>query len=164
MSLSWEESYVGQIRALAGDDRVLMAMGARCVVRDDAGRVLLIRRADNGAWAMPAGTMELGETIRDCAVREVREETGLEVTELTPFGIHSRLGHHGPNIYGHTYQYVTLLCRIDAYTGSLARETDETTDAVFVAAGELPPGIAPSVARTLAALADFEATGRFALD
>jgi 8-oxo-dGTP pyrophosphatase MutT (NUDIX family) len=50
---------MGQLRILAGDERTLILVGARCVVRDGDGRVLLIKRSDNGEWALPAGSMEL---------------------------------------------------------------------------------------------------------
>lgn len=46
------------------------------------GRVLLIRRGKSpmrGRWSLPGGRQELGETVREAAVREVREETGLEI-------------------------------------------------------------------------------------
>ena len=85
VSQSWAESYMGQLRTLAGDQHTLMLLGAGCVVRDEAGRVLLVKRSDNGAWALPAGSMELGETMRECAIREVREETG-----LVPLAMHGR--------------------------------------------------------------------------
>ena len=49
------------------------------VVTDAEGRILLVHRVDNGLWALPGGGMELGESIEDCAVREVKEETGLSV-------------------------------------------------------------------------------------
>src|SRR5882672_5929380 len=44
------------------------------------GRWLLIRRADTGTWALPGGTLEWGEPIRRCIVRELREETNAEPT------------------------------------------------------------------------------------
>ncbi|TLZ43817.1 MAG: NUDIX domain-containing protein [Methanobacteriota archaeon] len=47
-------------------------------------RVLLLRRTDEGFWCLPKGKMERGETARDTAVREVREETGLRVKLLNP--------------------------------------------------------------------------------
>jgi 8-oxo-dGTP diphosphatase len=52
------------------------------VVRDDAGRLLLIRRGhepSRGLWSLPGGRVEPGETLEQAVVREVREETGLDV-------------------------------------------------------------------------------------
>ena len=164
MALSWEESYFGQLRALAGTGRTLISVGARCVLRDGAGRVLLIRRSDNGTWALPAGMMELGESLRDCAVREVREETGLLARELTPFAIYTRAPAAGPDMYGHTYQHITMTVRIDAYEGELLRATDETTDAGWFAPHALPGPLREGVRRSLTDLAAFETAGTFTLE
>jgi ADP-ribose pyrophosphatase YjhB (NUDIX family) len=56
--------------------------GGSAVVTDDQGRILLQQRSDNGNWALPGGTMDIGETLPSAVVREVREETGLDV-EIT---------------------------------------------------------------------------------
>jgi ADP-ribose pyrophosphatase YjhB (NUDIX family) len=62
-------------------------MPERIVVRvfvlvvDDAGCVLAHAR-DSGPWSLPGGAMELGESVEDCAHREVLEETGVELTDL----------------------------------------------------------------------------------
>src|SRR6476661_5687726 len=55
------------------------------VVVDEAGRVLVIQRRDNGAWEAPGGILEPGETFEQGVIREVREETGItvEVERLT---------------------------------------------------------------------------------
>jgi ADP-ribose pyrophosphatase YjhB (NUDIX family) len=162
VSISWADSYVGQLRALAGD-RTLMFVGARAVVRDNASRVLLIRRSDNGQWAMPAGAMELGESIADCAVREVREETGLRALRVCAFALYTGPDRTHTNMYGHRYQIFTTAFRVDEWDGELARVTDETTDADFFHRADFPAPLSASVNETLADLDVFEQTNRLIL-
>jgi ADP-ribose pyrophosphatase YjhB (NUDIX family) len=161
-SISWAESYLGQLRALAGD-RTLLFVGARAVVRDTAGRVLLIERADNGYWALPAGAMELGESIAQCAIREVREETGLTVTAVTPFAMYTGPDRTFTNMYGDTYQLFVVAFRVDTWEGDLLPSTDETTGAGFFPAETLPAPLSSTVPETLADLATFERTGQIVL-
>ncbi|RKN48463.1 NUDIX domain-containing protein [Micromonospora endolithica] len=162
MSISWAESYVGQLRALAGD-RTLMFVGARAVVRNTAGRVLLIRRSDNGQWALPAGAMELGESIADCAVREVREETGLRALRVSAFALYTGPDRTSTNMYGHTYQIFTTAFQVEEWDGELLRVTDETIDAGFFPRHQLPGPLSASVPETLADLDVFEQTNRLLL-
>ncbi|HEY8472713.1 MAG TPA: NUDIX domain-containing protein [Natronosporangium sp.] len=162
MTVPWSESYFGQLRALAGD-RVLLLTASRVVVRDDAGRLLLIRRADNGHWSLPAGAMELGESITDCAVRELYEETGLRATAVTPFAMYTGPDYTHRNLYGDTYQHFVVLFRVDEWHGELVRKTDETIDAGFFADDEWPEPISRTVHESIADLSTFEATGRLVL-
>jgi 8-oxo-dGTP diphosphatase len=46
---------------------------------DSCGNILLLRRKDNDKWTMPGGTLDFGESLTSCAIREVREETGLHI-------------------------------------------------------------------------------------
>jgi ADP-ribose pyrophosphatase YjhB (NUDIX family) len=62
---------------------------ASAVVADQAGAILLIERTDNGLWTIPGGGMEVGETIAQTAIREVKEETGLDVAIQRLVGIYS---------------------------------------------------------------------------
>jgi ADP-ribose pyrophosphatase YjhB (NUDIX family) len=156
---AWSESYFGQLRALAGD-RTLLLTATRTVVRDSSGRLLLIRRSDNGVWSVPAGAMELGESVTECAARELSEETGLQATELTPFALHTGPGYIQRNMFGDTYQHFVVLFRVDRWHGELVRQTDETTDAGFFPAGEPPEPVSRTVAETLADLSAYEASGR----
>jgi ADP-ribose pyrophosphatase YjhB (NUDIX family) len=54
-----------------------MVPSVNVVVTNDAGEILLIRRSDNDNWALPGGAIDLGETLTQAAIREVKEETGI---------------------------------------------------------------------------------------
>lgn len=66
-----------------------LVVAVAVVVVDDGGRVLMIERTDNGKWALPGGAQELGESVRDAAVRETREETGIDIEVDGVVGIYS---------------------------------------------------------------------------
>jgi len=70
--------YVRKLRAHVGHDLLLLP-GASAIVHDESGRVLLVRRGDNGRWSLPAGMIDPGEQPADAVVREVLEETGVRV-------------------------------------------------------------------------------------
>jgi len=58
-------------------------------VINEAGDLLLIRRTDNGNWALPGGAIDLGESVAQAAVRETLEETGIECEVTGIVGIYS---------------------------------------------------------------------------
>ncbi|WP_052357438.1 NUDIX domain-containing protein [Actinomadura welshii] len=59
------------------------------VVEDDKGEILMIRRTDNDNWALPGGAIDLGESVTQAAIRETKEETGIEVEITDLVGIFS---------------------------------------------------------------------------
>ena len=61
-----------------------IAPSVNVVVENGRGEILLIRRSDNDNWALPGGAIDLGESMTQAAVREVKEETGIdcEITGL----------------------------------------------------------------------------------
>ncbi len=59
------------------------------VVVNDAGEILMIRRTDNDNWAVPGGAIDLGESVAQAAVRETREESGIECEITGLVGIYS---------------------------------------------------------------------------
>ena len=134
---SFEESYLGQLRKLVGH-RKLITPAASAVVRDDSGRVLLIRRRDNLEWAFPAGGMELDESVYDCVVREVKEETGLDVVSATLFAIYSGARFAGKDMWDNYYQLLIFRFSVDEWSGTLVTETDETVDARFFPVDQVP--------------------------
>ena len=75
--------------AVGPETRVRLGVGI--FIRDEQGWVLLEQRADCGWWGLPGGKLEVGETISQTAVREVKEETGLDIDVVRLIGIYSEL-------------------------------------------------------------------------
>jgi 8-oxo-dGTP pyrophosphatase MutT (NUDIX family) len=63
------------------------------VVTNDAGQILLIQRTDNDNWALPGGAIDLGESLPQAAIRETREETGIDCQITGLSGIYTDPGH-----------------------------------------------------------------------
>ena len=152
----YAQSYLGQLRQVIGK-RKIHSVGARAIVQDEDGRVLLVKRGDNGRWVMPAGGLELDEAILDCCKREVYEETGLTVENATLIAIYSDPRYSFVTAYGDPYQMVSFVFRVDAWSGELALETDETTAIRFFALDELPE-LSPLYQETLQDLHAFDGT------
>jgi len=161
VALTWAESYLGRVRSSVGDADTILFVGARGVILDERNRLLLIQRSDNHRWAIPAGAMELGESMEDCAIREVWEETGLRATSLTPFVFHTSYTY--TNEWGHTYQQILMTFRIHTWEGELLTVTDESVDAGFFPLDALPGPKSMIIDEVLADLATYEATGRMVL-
>ena len=152
---SYEESYLGRTRKLIGKEKIIVT-GARAVIRDQDNRILFIRRRDNGLWAMPAGSQELGESILDCLKREVREESGLNVISATPIAIYSNLSI--VTAYGDPYQLFLVQFLVDEWSGELIAETDETIDARFFSPDELPGNIPDYYHKSLTDIQNYDGT------
>jgi 8-oxo-dGTP diphosphatase len=69
-------------------------VGAFVIIRDDEGRVLVSRRADSGWYNLPGGGVEPDESVPEGLIREVREETGLEIEVGRLVGLYSKPQKH----------------------------------------------------------------------
>ena len=74
--------YIHELRKLTGSRKLILNCSGVVIEKD--GKVLFQRRSDNGKWGLIGGLVEMNETYAQAAVREAREETGLEV-KLTSF-------------------------------------------------------------------------------
>ncbi len=70
--------YVKYIRSLVGNNKIIMNAGA-AIIYNDKNEILLQLRGDDHFWGLPGGIMEMGETPKETAIREVYEETGYHV-------------------------------------------------------------------------------------
>lgn len=134
MTVSYEASYEGQLRRFVGS-RKLVLPSVRAVIRDEEGRLLFVRRRDDGTWAMPAGGLELDEAPLDALRREVREETGLQVESAVLLAVDSFTG---TNQWGNTAHRLVFVFLVDRWSGDLQVAGDETLDARFFALHETP--------------------------
>jgi ADP-ribose pyrophosphatase YjhB (NUDIX family) len=107
-----------------------LVVGSSTIVVDEAGRILLHRRSDSGNWALPGGTMDIGETFAESAIREVKEETGFDVRIERIVGIYSDPGHVFAYEDGEVRQEFSI-CLACTITGGELRVSSESTDVRF---------------------------------
>jgi len=101
---------------------------ASAVVIDDRGRVLLGKRADNGLWTIPGGAMDPGETIAATAIRETKEETGIDVEVTRLVGIYSDPNHVIAYADGEVRQQFSVCFACRPTGGDLHAQRSEVTD------------------------------------
>ncbi|MER7769977.1 NUDIX domain-containing protein [Kitasatospora sp. NPDC096140] len=108
---------------------------ASVVVVDDAGRVLLQRRTDNGMWALPGGKMDIGESLAGCGVRETREETGIDIEITGIVGTYTDPRHVFAYDDGEVRQEFSI-CLLGRPLGGELRVSDESYEVAWFAPAE----------------------------
>jgi len=109
---------------------------ASAVVTDEQGRVLLGKRTDNTLWTIPGGTMKPGETIAETAIREVKEETGIDVEVVSLIGIYSNPNHVVEYSDGEVRQQFSVCFACRPVGGDLAT-SDETSEVGYFSPDDL---------------------------
>lgn len=133
---------------------------ASAVVTDDAGRIVLQRRSDNDLWALPGGGMEIGESLAETVVREVYEETGLQVEPRYVVGVYTDPKHVFAYDDGEVRQEYSV-CVACTIRGGELRISDESTDLGLYSVEEIKA--MPVHPRIRARLLDFLAGQRGAV-
>ena len=154
------DSYLGQLRKLVGT-RLLLVPGARAIIEDKDGRILLQHRSDFRTWGLPGGCAEPGEDLTAIVVREVLEETGLKITNVKPFGFSSEPGletFQFPN--GDKCQFFVMNYVTRTYTGSLQMLDGESLALDWFSPDDLPDML-PNMRASVAAYQEFCRTGDF---
>jgi 8-oxo-dGTP diphosphatase len=128
-------------------------------VRWHEGRLLLVRRRDSGAWELPGGRVDVGETAADAAIRETAEEAGVQVVVTGLLGIFTDPGHVIRSPSGEVRQQFAVLFRARAVGGVPRGDLHETSDAAWVSVAELArlPIAAPARVWIAEALANDDA-------
>lgn len=116
-----------------------IAPSAAGFVQDQVGRVLLMRRSDNGLWGIPGGMQELGERIDQTVITEVFEETGLKVEPFELIDVYSDDDFHITYPNGDQVKFVSNFFRCRIVGGELKADGVESLEVKFFAADEMPP-------------------------
>jgi len=129
--------YLRDLRAIVGQ-RLLLLPGVAAIVRDAEGRVLFLRRADDGRWGLPAGFVEPGETPAEAVAREVHEETGLIVRPVQVAGVFGggRFRHRYAN--GDEVEFTVIVFDCEALGGDLAPLDGEALELRYFARDDAP--------------------------
>jgi ADP-ribose pyrophosphatase YjhB (NUDIX family) len=113
-----------------------IVVGVTAVVRNVAGDILLQRRTDNNLWALPGGAQDIGESVAETVVREVHEETGIEVEVAGLVGIYSNPHHVVEFSDGEVRQQFSICFHARPVGGELATSA-ESSDVRWVVPSEL---------------------------
>lgn len=133
-------NYIAEMRKVVGH-APLSTIGCGVIIENDKGEILLQKRRDNGLWAIIGGSMEIGEKFIETVKREAFEEAGIEIKELTLFGIYS-----GKDRII-TYPNEDICCgtgiifKTTAYSGEIQNNTEEALEHRFFDKTNLPNNI-----------------------
>lgn len=128
--------YIKWIRDKAGQDLIFLNF-AGGIVCNERNEILLQRRGDSNSWGLPGGAVELGESAEEAAIREIYEETGLEVEVEHLSGVYTKYFHHYSN--GDKAQCITFFFQCRPLQGELVPDGKETLELRYFPKDKLPP-------------------------
>lgn len=130
-----ERNYIGWLRSKVGHEKVILVFAGGCLF-DDKDRVLLQKRGDSGKWGFPGGAIELGETPEEAAIRELKEETSIDVEVESFIGIYTDADMKYPS--GDEAHSICIVYKLKAAGGELTCDNLETVGLKYFAIDELP--------------------------
>jgi 8-oxo-dGTP pyrophosphatase MutT (NUDIX family) len=136
--------YVEDLRKIVGHLPIIL-VGAVVVIVDPQGRILLQQRKyPYGAWGLPGGLMELGESAEETARREVMEETNLNLQDLTLINVYSGSGHYVKSANGDEFYVVTVAYYTEQALGDLKMNKEESLAMQYFYPEQIPDRVVKS--------------------
>ena len=130
-------SYIMNIREKVGH-APLISVGATVLVFNQNNELLLNLRSDTNTWGIPGGSKELNETLEECAIRELKEETNLKVDDLELVTVLSGKEYYFKYPNDDEVDCVITLYKVQNYSGDLKINDDESTELKFFSLDNLP--------------------------
>jgi len=131
-------TYVRDLRAKIGHDLILTP-GVAAVIVNEAGQVLLQLRSDSGTWGLPGGAIDPGEEPAEALVREIREETALEIVPERIVGVYSGADFRVRYANGDEAMIVSITFRCRPLGGPPRVNDDESLEVRYFSPDTLPP-------------------------
>lgn len=129
--------YIMDLRKYVGHATLLQCAGS-VIIENERGEILLGRRTDNHLWGYAGGAMEPGESVEDCARRELQEEMGLIADELEFLMVNSGPEAHYVYPNGDEVDNVEIVYVCRAYHGEIRRQEAEMEELRFFSIDDLP--------------------------
>ena len=129
--------YIMNLRKYVGHEP-LIGLGATTLVFNEKKEILLNLRTDTNTWSIPGGSMELNETIEDTAIRELKEEAGINATDLELVTILSGNEYYFEYPNGDKLCTVIVLFKVLNYTGNIKVADNESKQLKFFTLDNLP--------------------------
>ncbi len=130
-----DKNYIKFIRSKVGNELIFLNFVGGCI-RNEFGEILLQKRSDKNKWGFPGGAIELGESAEEAAKREIKEETGLEVTVKNLIGIYTKYFDKYPK--GDKAQTIAIFLEMEIVGGELSASDEETLDLKFFELSNVP--------------------------
>ena len=129
--------YIAELRKLVGHSPII-GVGATTLVFNEKNEILLNLRSDTGTWGIPGGSMELHESIRETAVRELQEEAGITAEKLELVDVLSGEDYYFEYPNGDKMCCVIVLFKVLNYNGEIKISDDESRELKFFSMNDLP--------------------------
>jgi mutator protein MutT len=134
-NMNSSHDYIGWIRSKVGHEKIILVFAGGCIF-NDKGEVLLQRRGDSNKWGFPGGAIEIGETPQEAAIREAKEETGLDVEVGDIIGIYTDSDMKYPN--GDKAHSICIGFKLQAVGGELRCDNEETLELKYFSKDDKP--------------------------
>ncbi|KPB06295.1 NUDIX hydrolase [Bacillus sp. CHD6a] len=135
--------YIKDLRQKVGNmPLIICAVGV--IVSDSNNQILLIKRSDDGNWCIPGGVMDVGESIQETAIREVYEETNMNIAELKLLNVYSGKQQHHIYPNGDEVYFVNVVFYTINYSGQFKPDGIESAEIKFFSMNDLPANISPT--------------------
>lgn len=133
--MSDNKNYIRWIRSKVGHEKIILVFAGGCIF-NEKGEVLLQRRGDTNKWGFPGGAIELGETPEMAAIREAKEETGLDVEAARLIGVYTDCSVKYAS--GDEAHSIVIGYELKVIGGSLLCDGEETLELRYFAPDDMP--------------------------